>query len=85
MIGYQIGQQGGQETSGVIEKSCGWSKDLYISGPAKSLGALWAVAGNIQEVITHAPNDVLVEAVEERIRACEPADALQVRMTNHCT
>src|SRR5579884_1465296 len=64
LINCQIGQPGGQEAGDIIEKSSGWSKDLNITSPAQPFGALRAVGRYVQEVVTHAPHHVHVQAVE---------------------
>ncbi len=79
----QIGQPRFKETRNVVEKATRRGKDLDVAGPAQALVALGAVGRDVEKVPAHAPNNILVETVDEGIRAFEPANALHVRMTDH--
>ena len=67
----------------VVQEGRGGRKDLDVAGPAQALVALRAVGGHVEEVAAHAPDDVLVQLVEQRVGAFEPAGALHIRMQHH--
>ena len=67
------------EEAGAVEQEAGGRREhLDVAGPAEPLVALRAVGGHVEEVAAHAPDDVLVEPVELRVRRAEPAGAAQV-------
>ena len=61
----------------------GRREHLDVTGPAEPLVALRAVGGYVDEVAAHAPDHVVVEAVEQRVRRVEPAGAGQVGADHH--
>ena len=47
------------------------ANDGEVAGPAEPLVALRAVGGHVEEVAAHAPHDVAVQLVEQRVGALE--------------
>ena len=83
LLGGQILEPGVQQRGGVVEQGSGGGEHLDVAGPAEPLVALRAVGGHVQEVAAHAPHDILVELVDTRIRALEPAGAHHVGVQHH--
>ena len=82
LLAREVRQPGAKRPRAIVEKGRRRSEDLEVAGPAQALVPLRAVRGDVQEVAPHAPDDVLVEAVEHRLRGAEPAGSLQVRVTD---
>ena len=62
-----------------VERRCA-HEHLRVAGPAQALVALRAVRGHFQEVAALAPLDVVLELVQERVRARELARRRRVRV-----
>ena len=60
-----------QNASRVEERARGGRERLGIAGPAEALVALRAIGRHRDEVVALRPDDVLVEASEPRVGACE--------------
>jgi hypothetical protein len=55
-------------------------KNLGIAGPAQPFVSLWAVGGDVEEVVFLSPHDVVVQLIEQRVRAGKLAGRWHVRM-----
>ena len=82
LLDGEVFQPGAEEAQGVVEVAGGGAEDLDVAGPAEPLVALRAVRGQRQEVSAHAPQGVLVQAVQQRVGAFEPAGPAHV-IVNH--
>ena len=71
----EVAQPRREEPVAVVEEARGRREDLDVAGPAEALVALRAVGRDRQEVAAHAPHDVLVQALDERVGCLEPARA----------
>src|SRR5207302_1711119 len=81
----QVCQPRGQEASRVVEEaSCG-CEYLNVAGPAQAFVTLRAIGRDAEEVAAHAPHYILVEPVDQWIRAFKPAGALQIGVADHST
>ena len=78
LLGSEVGQPELQEAGRIVEEGCSGREDLDVAGPAQPLVALRAVGRYVEEVAPHAPYDVLVQPVDERVGALKPAGALHV-------
>ena len=72
-------QPRGQHAGAVEEERRGRGEDLDVAGPAESLVALRAVGRDVDEVAAHAPDDVLVQAVDELVRASRTSRCARCR------
>ena len=78
LLGGEVGSQDARKPAHVVEEAGGGREHLDVAGPAQPLVALRAVGRDVEEVAAHAPDDVLVQPVEQRVGALEPAGALHV-------
>ena len=78
LLEREVAQPRVEEAAHVVEEARGRREHLDVAGPAQPLVALRAVGREVEEVAAHAPHDVLVQLVDERVRGVEPAGALHV-------
>ena len=74
----EVAQPRREESVAVVEEARGRAEDLQVAGPPEALVALRAVGGDREEVAAHPPHDVLVQAIQLRVRGLEPAGAHHV-------
>ncbi len=82
LLETDVGEPGVEHAHTVVEEAGGGCEDLDVTGPAEAFVALGAVGGNVDEVAAHAPYDVLVQAVDQRFAALEPAGSPHVRVVD---
>ena len=83
LIVLEINKPVFQHTEAVVDQQGRGSKESQVPGPAKPLIALGAVGWNGKEVASYSPSDVLVELIQERLRAGEAAGALHVGVADY--
>ena len=64
LLEREVAQPRGEESVAVVEEARGRAEHLDVARPAEALVALRAVGRDREEVAAHAPDDVLVQAVE---------------------
>jgi hypothetical protein len=80
----EIGQPRRQESGGVVEEVRGRGEGLDVAGPTEAFVSLRAVGGNVDEVAAHAPDDVVVELIEQLVGRAEPSSPFQVASDHDC-
>ncbi len=83
LLGSQVRQPRGKESSAVVEEASRGCEYLDVAGPAQALVALRAIGRDAEEVAAHAPHHILVEPVDQWVRALEPPSALHIGMADH--
>ena len=68
LLDRQVGEPGRGETADVIQEGRSRREQLEIPGPAEPLIALRAIAGDRQEIAPHAPQHVVVQPIQLRMR-----------------
>ena len=76
----EVPEPTGEKGGAVHVETRGRREDLNVAGPAEALVALGAVGGEFQEVAVLAPDDVVLELVDELVRAFEVAGRSHVGM-----
>src|SRR5581483_149230 len=72
------------EYPAAVEKVGGTGcEHLQVTCPAEAFVSLRAVGRYVDEVATHRPDGVVVQAVDELIGAVEPTGPLHVAVTDH--
>jgi hypothetical protein len=57
-------------------------EDLDVTDPTHVFITLRAIGGDIQKIIAHAPNDILVQFCNQQIKALEPTAALEIAVND---
>ena len=78
LLSSQILQPVSKEIVHIEKVGRGGGEDSDVTRPAETLVPLRAVGGEVEEVPAEAPDDVLVQLVEQLVGALELADALQL-------
>ena len=78
LLKRQVDQPRGQKAVALVQVAGGRGKDLNVAGPPEPLVALRAVGRKVQEVAPHAPDDVVMQPVDQRVRALEPPGPFHV-------
>ena len=77
LVGGHVAQPLGGEPGDVVEECRGGHEQLPVAGPAVPL-AVRAVGGDVARVVPEAPHRRVVQRLQPRVAAGEPAGAAQV-------
>ena len=67
-------------TAAIIEKARRLREGVNVPRPAQALILRWTIGRDFEKVLTHAPDDVLVEPADHVVGAREQACALHVHV-----
>ncbi len=78
LLERDVDEPGREHPRDVVQECGRGGEDLDVARPAEPFVALRAVGRDVDEVRAQAPDDVLVQPVQLRVRGAEPARALHV-------
>ena len=78
LLATQVCEPPFEQPAHVVQVAGGRAEREQVTGPTESLVALGTVRGQVDEVAAHRPHDVVVEALQQLVRALEGAGALHV-------